>query len=173
MGWLIVGIIGAIICVAIYTVLAIKFDWDFNEGVFYICLLLPCVVALLISTCGNDTNYNEKTVVSTQPLIALSDGLSYSGSGLFYISISADNTFTYYAEVETEYTTENSNSYISKSVPGSMSVVVEEKNNTQPRLLVYKQTGKKSFWYFNVPPTITEYVFYVPVGTIQRNIILN
>ena len=106
-------------------------------------------------------------------MIALSDGVASSGSGLFYVSISANNTFTYYTEVETEFTTENSNSYVSKTVPGYMTVIVEEKNNTEPRLLVYKQTGKKSFWYFNVPPPITEYVFYVPEGTIQRNITLN
>lgn len=173
MGWLLVGIVGAIICLAIYIVLVIKLDWNCYEGVIYACLALPLSIALLISMSGNANNYNEKTVVSTQPLIALSDGVASSGSGLFYVSISADNAFTYYTEVETEYTTENSNSYVSKTVPGYMTVIVEEKNNTEPRLLVYKQTGKKSFWYFNVPSTITEYVFYVPEGTIQRNITLN
>jgi len=173
MGWLLVGIVGAIICLAIYLVLVFKLDWDFNEGVFYACLALPFLVALLISTSGNDNNYNEKTVISTQPLIALSDEVSSSGGGMFYVSISANNMFTYYTEVETEYTTENASSYVSNTVPGYLTVVVEEKDNTQPRLLVYQQTGKKSFWYFNVPPTITEYVFYVPEGTIQRNITLN
>ena len=173
MGWLIVGIIGAVICFVIYLLLVFKYEWDLSESVSLSCLALPFAIALLISFSGNANNYNEKTVVSTQPLIALSDEISSSGGGLFYVSISADNTFTYYTEVETEYTTENSNSYVSKTVPGSMTVIVEEKNNTEPRLLVYKQTGKKSFWYFNVPPTITEYVFYVPEGTIQRNITLN
>lgn len=172
MGWLLVGIVGAIICVAIYAVLAFKFDWEISEGGLWICAILPCFVAFWISICGNTNNYNEKALVSMEPLIALSDGVS-SYSGMFYVSISPDNTFTYYTKVETEYTTENANSYVSKTTPGYLSVIVEEKNNTEPRLLVYKQTGRRSFWYFNVPTTITEYVFYVPEGTIQRNITLN
>lgn len=171
MGWLLIGIVCAVIGFVVSLKLAeggISF-----EHCLMACVGLPFIVALLISLEGNANNYNEKTVVSTQPLIALSDGVASSGSGMFYVSISANNMFTYYTEAETEYTTENSNSYVSNTVPGSLTVIVEEKNNTQPRLLVYKQTGKKSFWYFNVPPTITEYVFYVPEGTIQRNITLN
>lgn len=171
MGWLLVGIVGAVIGIVIAMVLMIK--WDVSEVCIPYCIGIPILVALLISLNGNDNNYNEKTVVLTEPLIALSDGVASSGGGLFYVSVSANNMFTYYTEVESEYASENSRTYVSKIVLGSMAVIVEEKNNTEPRLVVYEQTGKKSFWYFNTPPTITEYVFYVPEGSIQRNMTLN
>lgn len=171
MGWLLVGVGGAVIGLGIAMVLVVKWEWDFENTVGFF-MAIPILVGLLFSISGN-YNYNEKTVVSTEPLIALSDGVVSSGGGLFYISISANNMFTYYTEVETEFSTENASSYASKTVPGKLTVIVEEKNNTEPRLVVYEQTGKKSFWYFNTPPTITEYVFYVPEGTIQRNITLN
>ena len=171
MGWLLVGIVGAVIGIVIAMVLMIK--WDVSEVCIPYCIGIPILVALLISLNGNDNNYNEKTVVLSEPLIALSDGIASSGGGMFYVSVSANNMFTYYTEVESEYASENSSTYASKTVPGSMVVIVEEKNNTEPRLIVYEQTGKKSFWYFNTPPTITEYVFYVPEGTIQRNVALN
>lgn len=171
MGWLLVGIVGAIIGFVVSGLLILKLD--INGACVPYCVGLPILIALLISLNGNQNNYNEKTVVLTEPLIALSDGVASSGGGLFYVSVSANNMFTYYAEVESEYASENSSTYVSKTVPGSMVVIVEEKNNTEPRLLVYEQTGKKSFWYFNTPRTIIEYVFYVPVGTIQRNMTLN
>ena len=171
MGWLLVGIVGAVIGFVIAMVLMIK--WDVSEVCIPYCIGIPILVALLISLNGNDNNYNEKTVVLEEPLIALSDGVASSGGGLFYVSVSANNMFTYYTEVESEYASENSSTYVSKTVPGSMVVIVEEKNNIEPRLVVYEQTGKKSFWYFNTPPTITEYVFYVPEGSIQRNMTLN
>ena len=172
MGWILLGIVGAVIGFGIAMVLVVKWEWDFEKSVVFF-VLIPILAGLFISFYGNNDNYNEKTVVLTEPLIALSDGVASSGGGLFYISISANNMFTYYTEVETEYTTEDTNSYVSKTVPGSLTVIVEEKNNTEPRLVVYEQTGKKSFWYFNTPPTVTEYVFYVPEGTIQRNMTLN
>lgn len=171
MGWLLVGIVCAVISFIICIVLAIK--WDMSEHKATVFTILPIMVALVISAQGNNNNYNEKTVVLTEPLIALSDGVASSGGGLFYVSVSANNIFTYYTEVESEYDSENSSTYASKTVPGSMVVIVEEKNNTEPRLVVYEQTGKKSFWYFNTPSTITEYVFYVPEGSIQRNMTLN
>lgn len=171
MGWLLVGIVGAVIGFVIAMVLMIK--WDVSEVCIPYCIGIPILVALLISLNGNDNNYNEKTVVLEEPLIALSDGVASSGGGLFYVSVSANNMFTYYTEVESEHASENSSTYVSKTVPGSMVVIVEEKNNIEPRLVVYEQTGKKSFWYFNTPPTITEYVFYVPEGSIQRNMTLN
>ena len=172
MGWLLVGIAGAVIGIVIAMVLMIK--WDVSEVCIPYCIGIPILVALLISLNGNNNNYNEKTAVLTEPLIALSDGVASSGSGgLFFVSVSANNMFTYYTEIESEYASDNSSTYASKTVPGSMVVIVEEKNNTEPRLVVYEQTGKKSFWYFNTPSTITEYVFYVPEGSIQRNMTLN
>ena len=171
MGWFLVGIVvSGIVFIIVFT---LSFRWDISAEAMFGLIFLPFLIASLIALLGNTNNYNEKALVSTQPLIALSDGVSSSGGGLFYVSISANNMFTYYTEVESEYTTENATSYVSRTVPGSLTVIVEEKNNTEPRLLVYEQTGKKSFWYFHVPRTITEYVFYVPEGTIQRNIALN
>ena len=173
MGWLLVGGVGAIVGLVIAIVLAVKCEWEFEHTACFF-VGIPLVVGLLISISGNNNNYNEKTVVLTEPLIALSDGVASSGSGgLFYLSVSANNMFTYYTEIESEYASENSSTYASKTVSGSMVVIVEEKKNTEPRLVVYEQTGKKSFWYFLTPPTITEYVFYVPEGTIQRNVTLN
>ncbi len=172
MGWLLVGIVGAVIGFGIALVLVVKWEWDFENTVGFF-ILIPIMIGLGFSFFGINNNYNEKTVVLTEPLIALSDGVASSGGGLFYVSVSANNMFTYYTEVESEYASENSSTYVSKTVPGSLTVIVEEKNNTEPRLVVYEQTGKKSFWYFSTLPTITEYVFYVPEGTIQRNITLN
>ena len=60
MGWLLVGIIGVVICFVLYLTLVVKLGWECREGILYACLALPLAIAALISLNGNANNYNEK-----------------------------------------------------------------------------------------------------------------
>lgn len=53
-----------------------------------------------------------------------------------------------------------------------ISQLVEDDNYTDAKLVTYVRNGKKSFWTFAAGAKEYEYVFYVPTGTIVRDVSL-
>ena len=50
---------------------------------------------------------------------------------------------------------------------------IEDPNCEVPVIRVYKRTGKKSIWTFAVASGEYKYVFYVPKGSISKEVKLN
>ena len=124
----------------------------------------------LIAPSGKYEDVETKTI----KLISLHDSVTSHGRGsLFYLNVTASNTYTYYTEIETKYAGDNDRAYVSKTIPGAKVTIVEEENCTDPRLVIYTQKAKKTFWTFAIGIEKVDNVFYVPKGSVVNEIILS
>ena len=93
--------------------------------------------------------FTDWQLVKETELVTLSNSVASQGSGrMFYVSISADNVYSYRYEIESEFKTEGSKSYKVDTV------------------------RKMSIWSFAFLSDETRYVFRVPKGTISREVAL-
>ena len=118
------------------------------------------------------SGYEEPQIDSTTKLVSLRDETISEGSGLFYISISGNNSYTYYVEVDSPYASDSQKAYKSNTISSNNVTIIEDDNYTDAKLITYVKYGKKSFWTFAVDCKEYEYVFYVPTGTIVRDVSL-
>ena len=117
--------------------------------------------------------YKSVEVVNTTQLVALSDQTISEGKGRLFVTIHANNAYTYYTEVESEFAGDNDKAYVSRTISRGNITVVEEENCQEPRLVVYSQEAKGTFWSFGIGVSRDNYVFYVPEGTIAHDFSLN
>lgn len=111
-------------------------------------------------------------LISTTELVTLSNSTASEGNGsLFYVTVNAENVYSYRYEVEDKYG-KGEKSYkvatISKNV-----TEIESKDCKVPVLEVYKRKPKRGIGTFAMFADETEYVFVVPEGTISHEINLN
>lgn len=166
MGFILIGIIGAAI---IFLLLGPRdVDVNFLSSLIILVLLGGILLGLFVPISG----FHETELTSTIKLVSLSDQTISSGSGLIYVSISGENSYTFYVEVKNQYGSDTSKAYKSKTISGSNITIIEEENYTDATLRVYKTKAKRSFWTFALGSTKTEYVFFVPKGTIARSVSL-
>lgn len=110
------------------------------------------------------TGYQNPVLTQEIELVSLS-------SELDYVSISDNNIYTYKYEVEDSKKLKDK-SYKLAKVSGNVTVVEMEKCE-KPILKVYERKAKITLISFGLGSKKTEYVFYVPIGTIQREFELN
>jgi len=116
-------------------------------------------------------SFDEPEIHSITELVSLSDQTISAGRGLFYISITGTNSYSFYVEVENTYGDSSSRAYRNQTITGKDVTIVENDEFAEGKLVIYKFLPKKDFWSFRcwqVPKY--EYVFYVPTGTITRDI---
>ena len=138
-------------------------------------LAILCVIAGFYAGITEPVSgYGDPEVFATTELVSLRDDTTSEGTGnLFYVSISGTNSYTYYVEVESAYASNSQKAYKSKTISGSNVTIVEDDSYTDAKLVIYVKYGKKSFWTFAAGAKQYEYVFYVPTGTIARDVTLN
>ena len=148
-------------------------EWiDINSIVFSVIFTGVVIVA------GGGLFYPAKgftdwQLVKETELVTLSNSVASQGSGrMFYVSISADNVYSYRYEIESEFKTEGSKSYKVDTVSGDNVEEIEEANSSKAILQEYHRKGKMSIWSFAFLSDETRYVFRVPKGTISREIAL-
>ena len=167
MGCILVGIV----CAVILFVLAVHFT---NEcSIIWPLLMLTCFIGGI--GCGlfaPVSGFHEEQIASSTKLVSLVDQTTSTGGGFLYVTISAENSYTYYVEVENKYGKSNSKAYKSQTITGTNITVIEDDNYTDATLVVYEAKPKKSFWTFGWGGPTTEYVFHVPKGTIAMNVSL-
>ena len=115
------------------------------------------------------SGYGESQIFSTTELVSLRDDTVSEGT---YISISGINSYTYYVEVDSPYTSNSSKAYKSITLSNSNVTIVEDDSYTDAKLVTYVRYGKKSFWTLAIGAKTYEYVFYVPPGTIAQDMSL-
>lgn len=133
---------------------------------------IACVMSGLITGITEPVSgFGEPKVVSTAKLVSLRDDTVSEGTGrLFYVSISGTNSYTYYVEVDSTYASNSQKAYKSNTISNSNVTIVEDDSYTNAKLVTYVRYGKKSFWTFAARAKQHEYVFYVPTGTIARDV---
>lgn len=140
-------------------------------------VIFTIIIAIL---CGNlgvflsliiPTDYEEEWELRKQTeLVSLSNTTETEGGGFLYVNVSARNVYTYRYEISSELGTDTSSEYETATI--SENVIESEDSNCEvPMLLEYIRKPKATIWTFgsNAEPYI-KYVFYVPKGTIQREI---
>ena len=165
---IIIGIVIIIVLIFLGT------EWiDINSIVFSVIF-----VGVILSSLGIGLFYPAKVftdwqLVKETELVTLSNSVASQGSGrMFYVSISADNVYSYRYEIESEFKTEGSKSYKVDTVSGDNVEEIEEANSSKAILQEYHRRGKMSIWSFAFLSDETRYVFRVPKGTISREIAL-
>ena len=113
----------------------------------------------------------EWKLIEENELITLSNGLAYRGTGnICYVSLSADNAYTYRYKIDSGFGTEKGNSYKIQTLVGEDVEEVEDQNCEKAVVRVYEKEGKMSLWTLDWEPKKTKYVFYVPEGTISKEV---
>ena len=164
---IIIGIV--IIAVLIFVGIEIKINDTIFSVIFVGVILSSLVIGLFYPAKG----FTDWQLVKETELVTLSNSVASQGSGrMFYVSISADNVYSYRYEIESEFKTEGSKSYKVDTVSGDNVEEIEEANSSKAILQEYHRKGKMSIWSFAFLSDETRYVFRVPKGTISREIAL-
>lgn len=139
-------------------------------------LLLPIIfsvfLGIFVGINEPVSGYGEPEVSSIIELVSLRDVTVSEGKGIFYVSVSGTNSYTYYEEINSIYASDFQKAYKSNTISGSNVTIVEDDSYTKAKLVTYVRYGKKTFWTFAVGAEKYEYVFYVPTGTIARDVSL-
>lgn len=132
-------------------------------------IIAGILVGLFIPVSG----YTEWKLENEIELISLSNTTAFGGEGLIYVSLSADNSYTYRYEIESEFGTETSKEYTTNTLVKKSIEEIEDSECETPMLKVYSRKGKKSIWTFALFSKEEHYVFYVPEGTISKEVKLS
>lgn len=165
-------IIICIIIAVIVCILALKC----NDASSCVALFF---LGLIIGVCGigigvfGATEYGEWNLIKETELVSLSNSTTSEGkSSIIYVSISGENTYTYRYEVDSELGTNTSKEYVVETL--SSGVIESEDANCEVAVLKeYKRKSKATIWTLGLFNTETQYVFYVPEGTIQKEMQLH
>lgn len=133
-------------------------------------VLIVLIVGLIPPMCV-DEGYAEKRLADTIELVPLStNATSAESDKKIYVTVNAEKVYTYRYEVEN--TSElKGRMYKTEIVDGNVEEV-ESSEYTIPTLYIYVEKSKNSIWFsYNIADKYT-YVFYVPEGTIVRDVIL-
>ena len=160
-------ILSGILAAALIGYLIYRFDAGYELRMLLIIIAVVIVfVCLVVGLAVNTGGYYPAEEVQTYNLENLADQIASVGRGnLYYVSVSAQNVYTFYTRVNSEFEREGTKAYRSYSVSKNVTVI-EEEECSRPRMVEYLYKPKISFWSFGIDSQITSYVFYVPEGTI-------
>lgn len=141
-----------------------------EKSVNLICsaiIVLGIAIGVVIPVNG----YTEWELTEETELVTLSNDLASGGTGgIFYVSLSADNAYTYRYEIDSEFSTETGKTYKTKTLVGEDVEEVEDPDCEKAVVRVYEREGKKTLWTLALGTKETKYVFYVPEGTISKEV---
>ena len=160
---IIIGVILVIVCFCI----SASSDGDGEEGMLIVGFLLLAVALVLGLVCPISGYNDEWEMVKKTELVPLSDS---ANSEIVYVINKEDDEYAYRYEIPSEFNTNTSHTYETKTLEGKDVEKIEDPNCENPALYVYKKTGKKSIWTYAINISKTKYVFYVPEGTILEEI---
>lgn len=158
-------IIGVILAIIIYFI-ALYFESELLKVLAGIVAIVGLIIPISISS-----GYEDPVLVNEIELVSLSNSVESEGKGnLCYVSISANNVYSYRYETNENYGIDG-NAYKVGTISENVTEI-ESKDCTTPVLKVYKQKGKTNWFVFS-DRDIISYVFYVPNGTISKEVKLN
>lgn len=174
MGLILAGILAGALVIGIIFLYVAYGSGDESIGGALVLLAIICVIGGFSAGIVEPVSgYGEPQVFSTTELVSLRDEAVSEGTGrLFYVSVSGTNSYTYYVEVDSQYVSGSQKAYKSNTLSGSNITIVEDDSYTDAKLVTYVRHGKMSFWTFAAGAKKYEYVFYVPTGTIARDVSL-
>lgn len=144
----------------------ISFQFDDCEALFLLGFLI--ILAGIVIGVFMPTDYKEWELIDRTEIVTLSNSTATQGGGFLYVSVSAENVYTYRYEIDSELGTDSSTEYEVDTISGNV-IESEDPNCKVPELLKYRRKGKATIWTFGVGSD-TKYVFHVPQGTISHEV---
>lgn len=166
---IIIGIVLAVIFVFVFMPRSKSVDVALAK--FFMGILMV-ILAILIVAFSPISGYNEWGLIEETELISLSNDVASGETGMVYVSLSADNVYTYRYEINSEFGTETSREYKTTALHNKDVEEIEAPDCEVPVIRVYQRDAKRTIWTFGWYIE-TKYVFYVPEGTISKEIKLN
>lgn len=163
-----------IIAIAIVFVFVLIIAWltdspfirTIATGICFVVVLIGCTIGVIVPISG----FNEWKLTQETELVTLSNSLASGGVGIIYVSLSADNAYTYRYEIDSEFGTETGKTYKTQTLVGKDVEEVEDPNCEKAVVRVYQREGKRTIWTFALGTEETKYIFYVPEGTISKEV---
>lgn len=138
----------------------------------YICII--SVLAAIYFSFVPISGYYDWELVEETELVSLSNGLASNSNRFVYVSLTGDNAYAYRHEINSDLGTATSKEYKTETLVNKNVEEIEDSSCTTPILRKYCQKPKQTFWTFAVlADEKTKYVFYVPEGTISKDVKLN
>lgn len=164
-------IISVLIAGALFYFTAIHMEDVLLAAISILLGLLGVFVAIFAPLSG----YEESIKTSEIELVSLSNTIASEGSGRIYVSVNAENVYSYRYEVESDVVEKEGKTYKANTISSSDGEIleVETTDGSAPMLVKYVAKGKRSIWTFAVACEKATYIFYVPEGTIVKDVILN
>ena len=151
--------IGGILAVIVICIYLPRCDKGHGLDILFVIIM---ILATLIGGFSPISGYNEWELIEEMELISLSNDVDSKGNGMIYVTLSADNVYTYRDEISSEIGT----------LTGKNVEEVEDPNCEVPVIRVYRKVAKATIWTYGLYSK-TKYVFYVPEGTIYKEVNLN
>ncbi len=160
----------AIVLVIVIGGVGIWKDWSAGS-ISFLAVFVLLGVSLIPPACI-DLGYKEKQLETTVELVSLGTEVTSVGSGnRRYVTVSGEKVYTYRYEVENTTNLEGT-MYKTETVSGNVEEIESEKCET-PMLYIYVEKSKNSWWFSMHTNDRYTYVFYVPEGTIVRDVTLD
>lgn len=160
---IIIGIILSIILTAIL--------WEVSNSMSFLLGVFGILISICFGLFFPFSGYKDWKLIKETKLISLSNSTVSGGTGLVYVSLSADNSYTYRFEVDSTFGNKSSKKYKTATIVNDNNITeIEDSKCQEPILMEYKRTAKKSIWTFGLLSNETSYVFNVPEGTISKDI---
>ena len=160
---IIIGIILSIILTAIL--------WEVSNSMSFLLGVFGILISICFGLFFPFSGYKDWKLIKETKLVSLSNSTVSGGTGLVYVSLSADNSYTYRFEVDSTFGNKLSKKYKTATIVNDNNITeIEDSKCQEPTLMEYKRTAKKSIWTFGLLSNETSYVFNVPEGTISKDI---
>lgn len=159
-----------IITVILAIVLLVAFAVNDFEKIGPVIVAFILVGGFVLGLAVPVSGYKEWRLTEETELVTLSNSLTSGGVGMIYVSLSADNAYTYRYEIDSEFGTEMGKTYKTQTLIGKDVEEVEDPNCEKAVVRVYQREGKRTIWTFALGTEETKYIFYVPEGTISKEV---
>ena len=162
--FIIIGVVLAVVCWLLLVCNDVKEDTASFWAAIFVLAGLCCSVFI-------DFDYKEKVMIEEIELVSLDTSVVSEGSGtMFYVSVSAQKVYSYRFEKEND-TGIPGRLYETETVSGNVEEL-ESAECKKPVLLVYNHEAKGKFWFSLFAADKKSYLFYVPEGTILKDVVL-
>ena len=148
-----------------------------SDDTAYCVIVISAVIVIVSIIAGLSvpiSGYTDWKPAERTDLVSLSDSTGVSGAkGIIFISISSSNMYTYRYEVDSEFGTYTSKEFVTETIDGECVVEVEDESIDTAYLQIYTRKAQKSIWTFGLFSKQYKYVFYVPPGSISKDVNLS
>lgn len=167
---IILGLLIAGLILFIFSRVEAEYD---TISIFVMIIFLVVFASIVVGLFCPISGYTNWEPTDRKDLVTLSNSTVGGSEGFIYISVSSSNVYTYRYEIDSEFGTDTSSEFVTDTIDGKYVVEVEDESIDTAYLQKFTRKAKISIWTFGLLSKETKYVFYVPPGSISKDVNLN